>query len=503
MEDRPKGRSRLKMWGILLVLLLLAGGYTVKGTVQEVQAATGFVTVGKNTYYYDANGKKHYGWLKVNGKMYYCQSGTGAVYKGWLIAKDGRRRYFKAGTGEMTVGWVRSTTGVTRFFSSSGIMQTGLVTISNKKYYFYGGNGYMARGKVACGTSFRYFSTTDGHMLTGWQTINNHRLYFRPSSGIASRGKTVIGSGTYYFDSNGYMVVGWFQHPTSKNKFYFDSSTGLMATGTRTIDGKTYVFSSTGILLYEKDHNPGEGVVKPTAMKTLKSLLQNAMMPVGNTLYVWGGGWAEPTTNFKGLPSTWKRWYFSNDGNYDWSQYMDLSVTTRAKGLDCAGFVGWSIYNTLQSTSGNPGYVVEASTMAKTLAGRGFGTLKTQADLNKNNYKNQFKPGDIASMEGHTFMILGQCSDGSLVILHATPPFVQLDGTCTPSGGYSEAMALADQYMRKYYSGSVSRFGWYAGTGISYIKGVNVLRWNRSTLADPDGYYSMTPAQILKNLFRE
>ena len=37
-------------------------------------------------------------------------------------------------------------------------------------------------------------------------------------------------------------------------------------------------------------------------------------------------------------------------------------------GLDCSGYVGWTIYNLMESTSGNSGYVMKSGEMASTYA---------------------------------------------------------------------------------------------------------------------------------------
>ena len=47
------------------------------------------------------------------------------------------------------------------------------------------------------------------------------------------------------------------------------------------------------------------------------------------------------------------------------------------KGLDCSGYVGWTIYNTLETKSnhGN-GYVLKAEEMTKTFANMKLGSYK-------------------------------------------------------------------------------------------------------------------------------
>lgn len=129
---------------------------------------------------------------------------------------------------------------------------------------------------------------------------------------------------------------------------------------------------------------------------------------------------------------------------------MDLSEATEQKGLDCSGFVGWSVYQIMQSRSGGPMYTDVSGNLGSLYSGKGMGTVVSQAQLASSNWK--LYPGDIGYNSGHTWIVLGQCSDKSVVILHCTPNAgVQISGTPTPSGTYgSQAIKLAETYMSRY-----------------------------------------------------
>ena len=66
MQNKCK---KFRLWSILLLVMLMAAGFTCHSTSRDVQAATknGFRTVKGKTYYYK-NGKKVKGWLTLNGK---------------------------------------------------------------------------------------------------------------------------------------------------------------------------------------------------------------------------------------------------------------------------------------------------------------------------------------------------------------------------------------------------------------------------------------------------
>ena len=277
--------------------------------------------------------------------------------------------------------------------------------------------------------------------------------------------------------------------------FYFDPSTGVMATGTKTIDGVQYTFSSSGVL-QSSGSNPN--TTTPSSSRTIKNFLANALKPVGQTLYVWGGGhnWSDATR--KGVSSKWKQWYDNNSSSYNYRNYMDLSESTEQKGLDCSGYVGWSVYQIMQRKSGGVNYTTVSGSIGSLYSGRGMGKIVSQAQLASSGYK--LYPGDIGYNDGHTWMVLGQCADKSVVILHCTPNAgVQISGTPTPNGTYgSQAIKLAETYMSRYPG--ASKYDYHESSG-NYIRNGAYFRWNRSTLSDPDGYLKKTANQILADLF--
>ena len=284
------------------------------------------------------------------------------------------------------------------------------------------------------------------------------------------------------------MATGW--QTINYNKYYFDTKTGEMATGQVTIDGKKYTFDSNGILLITPESN---------GSKTIKNYLAGALLPVGKALYVWGGGWNDSTR--KGLSPTMTAFYNSQTADYNYNNYRDLSTENRAKGFDCSGFVGWAAYQVMQTKSGvGSGYTVVSGEVGSTYKARGWGSILTQADLSKSDWT--FKPGDIGYNEGHVWIVLGQCSDKSLVIVHSTPNAgVQIAGTPTPNGTYgTQAIALAQKYMSRYPGYAKYGSAYHTSSG-NYSRNGNYFRWNRNTLSDPDGYLNKTADQILADLF--
>lgn len=238
---------------------------------------------------------------------------------------------------------------------------------------------------------------------------------------------------------------------------------------------------------------------KTTATRT--AFLKNSLKPVGQTMYIYGGGWNQEQTGSGkeartiGLSKKWKTFYQSQDGTYNYENYLYQIHN----GLDCSGYVGWTIYNTLQTKSNvGKGYVLKAEKMTKAFANQGLGTYSKSI-------KNA-KPGDIVSMQNaHVYIVLGKCSDGSLLIAHSSPPGVKISGTCDLNGNtYSKAVKLAQQVMKKSYP------DWYklypnCTVDISFTQedNVSLFHWNTKTLKDPQHLQTKSAKQIIKFLFKK
>lgn len=503
-------KKRCVILSFLALVLLLVFGTVFQPIDTHAAVKNGWVKKSGKWYYYDNNKKLKNRWVHYKNKYYYLKPGNGVMAENeFITSTSDNNTYYLGKDGEMATGWKKIKRKWYYFKKKNpeGAMRTGWLTEKNayggkNKYYLNKKTGVMYADKLFKVGKKYYYATSSGNLYVGWKTIDNKKYYFT-QTGTYTGWKKIAGK-RYYFEDNGYVKTGWLSY---KGKKYYLSKTkasrGAAVTGTQVISGRTYCFGSTGALEYEVKE-PEASIGKPGEAHTIKNYLLGALQPVGNTLYVWGGGWAQPTATYIGIYPEWRNWFNSKGSSYDYSKYMDLSVTTRAKGLDCSGFVGWTTYQVMQTKSGvGYGYVAEASTIASVYASWGYGTLKSQAELSKNNYKNQFKPGDVVSMSGHTFIVLGQCSDGSFVMVNSTPPCVQINGTATPSGDWnSEAIVLARSYMNQYYSNLMKKFNLSCAVGTSYIRASNALRWNARTLADPDGYKTKTASQILEDLFR-
>ncbi len=265
--------------------------------------------------------------------------------------------------------------------------------------------------------------------------------------------------------------------------------------------------------------------------KTLKNFLSTALTPVGTSLYVYGGSWDWQDVNSSnqsmtiGLSQSWIDFFQSQDANYTYKYNADHSESYYPHeqwnqyyygGIDCSAFVGWSVYNVMHTENStvadSEGYVMSATQQAKNFAEtQGWGTWE-QKDFTPDD----FKTGDIFSMNGHVWICLGKCEDGSLVILHSTPSDsingeggggVQINGV-----GDSEdcqAVKLAEEYMSKYYPQWWERYhkvykSFEDYTDYDRDSNAGKFSWTLGgTISDPDGYADMKADAILADLFQD
>lgn len=223
---------------------------------------------------------------------------------------------------------------------------------------------------------------------------------------------------------------------------------------------------------------------------SMRNFLKTAFLPVGNTMYIWGGGWNEADTGAGigattiGLHPQWAEFAASQTDDYNAEEHRYEILN----GLDCSGYIGWLVYNVMETESGKPGYVYKSTDIAGTYSELGWGEYIEAPE--------EFLTGDIVSMKGHVWLALGTCEDGSVVLLHASPPGVSLCGTALADGGESEAVRLARQYMEAYAPDWQEKYPNRA-VSHSYLNVEGVFRWNEDVMPLAEQYRNMKVEEVL------
>ena len=280
-----------------------------------------------------------------------------------------------------------------------------------------------------------------------------------------------------------------------------------------------YLLASPGVYIPPVLSVPGE--------KTLKNFLLTALTPVGCTLYVYGGGWnwqddgASIDARTIGLPRTWYDFFISQNRDYSYkaedpsrSFYPTGSFNEYGRfGADCSGYLGWAIYNVVETESGKEGYVGASTGFAKRLASYGWGEFSKNVWFGADDPNQTLRPGDIVSIKGHVYISLGTCPDGSVLILHCSPTASR---SGSKGGGVQisaignredcQALTLAKQYMSTYYNSWSARYEAALVSPDLYLdfSHENAGRFRFSPgalLTDPDGVSGMSPKELLAYLF--
>ncbi len=105
-------------------------------------------------------------------------------------------------------------------------------------------------------------------------------------------------------------------------------------------------------------------------------------------------------------------------------------------------------------------------------------------------------------MPGHVWIVVGECSDGSVVLINSTPPGVVIKGTRLADGSVSEAVNLAEKYMSKYYPEWFARYP-DCSASYDYLPQSSSMSWNGETLSDPEGLRTKSAEEVLELMFDE
>lgn len=278
-------------------------------------------------------------------------------------------------------------------------------------------------------------------------------------------------------------------------------------------------------------------------LKTLKNFISTAFQPLGTTLYVFGGGWdyqdlgASNEGRTTGISKNWVKFFDDHNSEYTYrddehkaNSYYPFGEYNQYyyAGLDCSGFVGWAIYNNLNSESLKNGFVTGASKIAKQMSDNKYGKWmhtvegSTYKEPNYKLWADELKVGDIISTQGHVMIHLGKCSDGSFVIMHSTP---SISKKGQPGGGvqlsavnvkepYSkdcEAYRLCKNYMRKYFKKWSERYSPKILSPATVFDfpddqpDTGLFHWEleNGQITDPDDYAAKSAKEILMDIFNE
>ncbi|MBO4702032.1 MAG: hypothetical protein J5625_05135 [Lachnospiraceae bacterium] len=168
---------------------------------KEVKNLSGWV----DGYYYGADHKTSYGWVQVNGKLYYGYSNSGRneyeVIDGKIYQFDTKTGAFKNIVYKYN-GWLQA--GSDWYYFENGIAVEGMKTIS-KATYAFDYDGRLMKNSILYNNGELYYVNSEGIIDTtsGFRTVNGQQIYIDKDGKIAT-GIRVINGKTYYFEASDY-----------------------------------------------------------------------------------------------------------------------------------------------------------------------------------------------------------------------------------------------------------------------------------------------------------
>ena len=179
------------------------------------QQQNGWISYRNNLYYVDQENGKYVGEWNIDG-ITYAFDDYGVLETGLLTLSDGTIHRF-ADDGTPFLGWC-TMDGTTYYFdkAQSGAAVTGVQTIDQTLYCFDENGALRTDTWTTLPDGGRCYSDVNGELLTGFQTIGNHR---------------------YAFDASGMLCTGWV---TDNGKLCYFQENGTAVTGWQTIAGKVY-----------------------------------------------------------------------------------------------------------------------------------------------------------------------------------------------------------------------------------------------------------------------
>ncbi len=224
-------------------------------------------TIHGHRYYFDSNGYRATGIMKINGKKYHF-SPSGIASTGWqTIAGQryyftskgmctgfqsihGKKYYFRSNGTLYQKQKLKTIDGKTYYFNGDGTVATGWKTVQGKKYHF-APTGAMALGWHTIGQDRYYLSRQNG-ALTGFQNIQGRHYLFDGSGKLkeapAPGWYSFNGTDYYYFQTEKTLHTGWLS--LQDFYYYLDPDTGIMATGSRHLPDRDDPASDTLFYYY-------------------------------------------------------------------------------------------------------------------------------------------------------------------------------------------------------------------------------------------------------------
>lgn len=204
--------------------------------------------VSEGKRYFGEKGVMATGWFKLDGKQYYADKKTGIVATG--VTKIGDSRYIFSEYGNLYKNkWVTLGKDK-YYVDKDGKVLTGFQTISKKLYYFEDNGKLVTGNKnwkkVKIGKYYYAIYTSGSICLSNWRSYDDGTCYFDAKGRMCTGWNKIKGKKYYLNPDTGYRAIGIANVDTD---VYYFSNAGVLKTNTSVkIDGKKYKVDKNGKL---------------------------------------------------------------------------------------------------------------------------------------------------------------------------------------------------------------------------------------------------------------
>ncbi len=258
------------------------GWYYLQGDTRLL----GLQSIGGYQYYFDANGYRASGPVKI-GKYTYCfHPETGRLCTGVSglaqMGSDTNVYYYFTGSKKgivYTSRWVK-TKGRYYYADAEGKIKLGTIKVGSNLYHITR-KGRLTSYKRSSYDNNYYYATSKGVLKTGLQKISGKYYYFNKKTGMRQTGMVKVGKKTYYFNKKtGVAKSGWVK---TGGKYYYFGKNYRKLTGFQTIKNKRYYFDpeNNGARV----QNGWKKIGKYYYYFNTKGVIQTGFFKVGNNTY--------------------------------------------------------------------------------------------------------------------------------------------------------------------------------------------------------------------------
>ena len=254
--------------------------------LQNDTKLVGLQTIGSAKYYFDANGYRVSGPVKIGKYVYYFQPENGMLYTGVSglkqVGPDKNIYYYFTSSKKgivTTSKWV-NVNGKYYYADANGQIKLGTIKVGSKLYHITAKGRLTSYAKSSFDNKY-YYAASNGVLKTGLQKISGKYYYFNPKTGMRQTGRVQIGNKTYYFVSKtGAAKKGWLK---AAGKYYYYNSNYEKVSGFQTIKNKRYYFDPKNN--DARVQNTWKKIGKYYYYFNTKGVIQTGFFKVGNDTY--------------------------------------------------------------------------------------------------------------------------------------------------------------------------------------------------------------------------